>query len=96
MIKFERDAIKAISNQKKHGISFEEAKSVFYDDFAVQFYDETHSEAKEHRFLMLGVSSESRMLLICHCERDSDNTIRIISARKATKQEQRHYKGNMQ
>ena len=68
MIKFEWDATKAAANQKKHGISFGEAKSVFYDEFAVQFYDNAHSE-EEHRFLMLGFSCESRMLLVCHCER---------------------------
>ena len=94
MIKFEWDATKAAANQKKHGISFDEAKSVFYDEFAVQFYDDAHSEA-EHRFLMLGVSSLSRILLVCHCERESGNTIRIISARKATKNECKHYQGNM-
>jgi len=94
MIKFEWDTIKAASNQKKHDVSFDEAKSVFYDEFAVQFYDDAHSEA-EHRFLMLGVSSASRMLLVCHCERKSGNTIRIISARKATKNECKYYKSNM-
>ena len=93
MIKFEWDSTKAASNEKKHGISFEEAKSVFYDEFAVQFYDNAHS-GEEHRFLMLGFSCESRMLLVCHCERESGNTIRIISARKATKRESKHYKVN--
>ncbi len=93
MIKFEWDAIKATANQKKHGVSFEEAKSVFYDEFAVQFYDAQHSEA-EHRFLMLGFSCETRMLLVCHCERDAGKTIRIISARKATKNESVFYKGS--
>jgi uncharacterized DUF497 family protein len=67
MIKFEWDTKKSVANQKKHGISSEESKSVFYDEFAVQFYDEEHS-GKEHRFLMLGFSCESRMLLVCHCE----------------------------
>ena len=94
MIKFEWDTIKAASNMKKHGISFEEARSVFYDEFAVQFYDEAHS-GTEDRFLMLGLSSESRILLICHCERDSGYTIRIISARKATRSERQYYKGNI-
>ena len=93
MIKFEWNSTKAASNEKKHGISFEEAKSVFYDEFAVQFYDNAHS-GEEHRFLMLGFSCESRMLLVCHCERESGNTIRIISARKATKRESKHYKGS--
>ncbi len=94
MIKFEWDANKALTNQKKHGVSFEEAKSVFYDDFAVQFYDDENS-GEDHRFLMLGFSCESRMLLVCHCERESGNTIRIISSRKATKSECIHYKGNV-
>jgi len=94
MIKFEWDTNKALANQKKHGVSFEEAKTVFYDDFAVQFYDDEHS-GEEHRFLMLGFSCESRMLLVCHCERESGNTIRIISSRKATKSECSHYKGNV-
>ncbi len=93
MIKFEWDANKALTNQKKHGVSFEEAKSVFYDDFAVQFYDDENS-GEEHRFLMLGFSCESRMPLVCHCERESGNSIRIISSRKATKSECIHYKGN--
>ena len=94
MIKFEWDTNKALANQKKHGVSFEEAKSVFYDDFAVQFYDDEHS-GEEHRFLMLGFSCESRMPLVCHCERESGNSIRIISSRKATKSECIPYKGNV-
>jgi uncharacterized DUF497 family protein len=95
MIKFEWDAAKAASNVRKHGISFEEAKSVFYDEFAIQFYDSENSELEEDRFLMLGLSSESRVLLVCHCERDSDNTIRIISARKATNKERKFYEGDL-
>ncbi|WP_028487594.1 BrnT family toxin [Thiothrix lacustris] len=94
MMKFEWDTAKAASNQRKHGISFEEAKSVFFDEFAVQFYDEGHSDV-EDRFLMLGLSDESKILLVCHCERDSGTTIRIISARKATKNERQHYKGSV-
>ncbi len=85
MIKFEWDAKKAAANQKKQGISFEESKSVFYDD---------GYSGEEHCFLMLGFSCESRMLLVCDCERESGNTIRIISSRKATKSECNHYKGN--
>lgn len=94
MIQFEWDTTKAASNLKKHGISFDEAKSVFYDEFAVQFYDDGHSD-DEDRFLMLGFSCESKILLVCHCERDSGHTIRIISARKATTNERKHYKGNV-
>ena len=58
---------------------------------SIQFYDSENSELEEDRFLMLGFSSESRILLVCHCERDSGNTIRIISARKATKTERKFY-----
>jgi len=94
MIKFEWDVVKSASNKKKHGISFEEAKSVFYDEFAVQFYDSDSSIPSEDRFLMLGMSSEARVLIVCHCERNSGNTIRIISARKATKKECQFYKGD--
>jgi uncharacterized DUF497 family protein len=94
MIKFDWDPVKAIANIKNHGVSFEEAQFVFYDEFAVQFFDTEHSEAEdEDRFLMLGMSSEARLLLVCHCERDDGNTIRIISARKATKNERKHYGG---
>jgi uncharacterized DUF497 family protein len=92
MIKFEWDPAKAASNLKKHSVSFEEAQSVFYDELALQFFDAESSET-EDRFLMLGMSSEARVLLICHCERDSGHTIRIISARKATNSERKHYKG---
>lgn len=92
MLRFEWDPAKAAANLKKHGISFEEGRSVFFDELAVQFFDEKSSEA-EDRFLMLGLSSEARLLLVCHCERDSGNVIRIFSARKATKNEQKHYQG---
>ena len=92
MIKFEWDIVKAASNKKKHGVSFEEAQSVFYDEFAVQFLDEDNSVSEE-RFLMLGFSDEARLLIVCHCERDQGNIIRIISARKATKNESNYYQG---
>ncbi len=86
MIQFKWDPHKAATNLKNHQVSFEEAKSVFYDEFAVQFFDKDHSSA-EDRFLMLGLSSEARLLLVCHCEREQGGVIRIISARKATKRE---------
>lgn len=91
MIKFEWDAAKAATNKKKHGVSFEEAQSVFYDEFAVQFFDEDNS-VSEDRFLMLGLSDEGRLLMVCHCEHEG-NMIRIISARKATKNESHFYQG---
>lgn len=94
MIKFEWDTVKAVSNMKKHGVSFKEAQSVFYDEFAVQFFDEENSES-EDRFLMLGLSGEANLLIVCHCERDQGNVIRIISARKATKNESKYYQGAM-
>jgi uncharacterized DUF497 family protein len=92
MIEFEWDPEKALANEKKHGISFEEAQSVFYDDFARQFYDPESSES-EDRFLMLGMSNQARMLLVCHCERSDGGVIRIISARKATRDERTYYEG---
>jgi uncharacterized protein len=92
MIQFEWDTSKANANKKKHGISFEEAQSVFYDEFAVQFFDDAHAES-EDRFLMLGFSDVARSLIVCHCERDQGNTIRIISARRATKSEGSFYSG---
>jgi uncharacterized protein len=90
MIEFEWDETKSKANLRKHGISFEEAKTVFYDEFAVQFFDEEHSSDGE-RFLLLGMSSEARLLLVCHCERHAGNVIRIISARRATTRERGHY-----
>ena len=91
MMKFEWDAVKAASNKKKHGVSFEEAQSVFYDELAVQFFDEDNS-VSEDRFLMLDFSDEARLLMVCHREREG-NIIRIISARKATKNEGNFYQG---
>lgn len=92
MIKFEWDEAKSVANHKKHQITFEEAKSIFFDEFGVQFFDEDHS-AEEERFLMLGMSSGAKLLLVCHCERDQGAAIRIISARKATKRESAFYRG---
>ena len=92
MIKFEWDLPKAVANLKKHQVSFEEAKSVFYDEFAVQFFDAGHSP-DEDRFLLLGMSSGAKLLIVCHCEREHGEVIRIISARKATKRESAFYQG---
>lgn len=90
MISFEWDAAKAKANVRKHGVAFEEAQSVFYDEFAIQFFDEEHS-ASEERFLLLGMSTGARLLLVCHCEREAGDIIRIISARKATPRESAFY-----
>ncbi|WP_373091102.1 BrnT family toxin [Zhongshania sp.] len=95
MIKFEWDPEKARSNLRKHGVSFEEARSVFYDEFAIQF-DDTDESRQEKRFLMLGLSNDLRILMVCHCERRSGESIRIISARKATKKESKFYSGGAQ
>ena len=92
MIKFQQDPGKGIKNEEKHGVSFEEAKSVFYDEYAIQFFDEAHSD-HENRFLMLGLSNETRVLMVCHCERGEGEKIRIISAPKATANERKHYEG---
>ena len=82
---------KAAINHWKHGVSFEEVVSVFYDENAIEFFDTLNSEW-EDRFLLLGVSSQLRLLLVCHCHRDDDLTLRVISARKATKNEAKQYK----
>ncbi len=92
-IEFQWDDNKARINSEKHGITFREAKTVFYDEFADQFFDQKNSD-KEDRFLLLGRSIHSRILMVCHCYRESDEVIRIISARKATKSETRFYRGN--
>ena len=73
-------------------MSFEEAKTIFFDEFGVQFFDEEHS-SDEERFLMLGMSSGAKLLIVCHCEREHGEVIRIISARKATKRESAFYRG---
>jgi len=91
-MRFEWDPSKASANVRKHGVSFDEARSVFYDDFAVQFFDEDNS-VDEERFIMLGLSSEARLLIVCHCERSDGAVIRIISARKATRNEAAFYRG---
>jgi len=89
---FEWDNKKAEENKAKHGVTFEEAQSVFFDDKAIQFWDENHSD-REQRFLMLGLSNKLRLLLVVHCYRESNSKIRIISARKATKNEIKEYPG---
>ena len=87
---FEWDAAKAEANLRKHGVSFEEAQTVFYDEHALQL-DDPDEEVGEERFLMLGLSSSIRILTVCHCLRASGDEVRIISARKAIKPEQKQY-----
>ncbi len=87
---FDWNSDKAIENRDKHGVTFEEAASVFYDEDAVEFYDNEHSEW-EDRFLLLGLSSRFRLLMVCHCHRADDEVIRLISTRRATKNESKYY-----
>ena len=88
--RFEWEPRKANANLKKHGITFEEAKSVFYDDHAKLLDDPDHSD-EEKIFVLLGLSHTLRVLLVCHCYRSEGNIIRIISARKATTKESKDY-----
>ncbi|MDR1489443.1 MAG: BrnT family toxin [Desulfovibrio sp.] len=89
-MKFTWNQEKAIANRRKHGVAFEEARTVFEDRNALRIYDPDHSE-DEDRFLLLGLSSALRVLTVCHCYREDDGQIRIISARKATKNESETY-----
>ena len=88
--RFEWDRAKDLENQKKHGISFDEAKTVFFDESAIEFSDPDHSK-EEDRFILLGFSFKLRMLVVCYCYRENDTVIRIISARKATNKERLNY-----
>lgn len=92
-LRFEWDENKNVSNRKKHGISFDEAKTVFYDEDALLIDDPEHSE-EEERFIILGTSQKANLLVVCHCYRQSETVIRIISARKATKNESKYYYSN--
>lgn len=89
-IQFDWDESKSQTNKQKHGVSFEEAKTTFLDENAIRFFDPDNS-ADEDRFLMLGMSFQLRVLVVCHCFRADDNIIRIISARKADRKEQATY-----
>jgi len=90
MLRFDWDEKKNRSNQKKHGVSFEEAQTVFFDEGAIEFDDPDHSQ-QEARFIILGRSFRLRVLIVCHCFRASESIIRIITARKATKRERSYY-----
>lgn len=89
-LRFEWDPAKAAANVNKHGVAFEEARSVFADERAKIIADPQHSN-DEDRFVLLGLSAKLKMLVVCHCYRSTSNTIRIISARKATAIESRYY-----
>lgn len=90
MYLFDWDTNKDKINQEKHGISFDEASSVFFDERALLFDDPEHSNDEE-RFLLIGMSESANICIVCHCYRESDTVIRIISARKATKKEVDRY-----
>jgi uncharacterized DUF497 family protein len=88
---FEWDERKNSANRQKHGVSFEEARSAFLDENARVVPDSEHSE-EEDRFILLGLSTSLRVLVVCHCYREEESTVRIISARKADREEQRQYR----
>jgi uncharacterized DUF497 family protein len=93
-LQFEWDKSKSRLNLRKHGVSFEEAQSTFYDENALLIDDPDHSE-REERFVLLGISSAARTLVVSHCYRESGGTIRIISARKATRPERDQYSSRL-
>jgi len=84
------DDDKNIANKQKHGISFEEAQTIFFDENAIEFDDPDHS-INEERFILLGLNQNFKVLVVCYCYRKDDTEIRIITARKATKKEQKVY-----
>lgn len=92
-IEFEWDKRKASANLRKHGISFDEARTAFFDESAMLYHDPDHSD-QEDRFLLLGNSFKLNTVVVCHCFRESESKIRIISARKADKSEQTEYWNN--
>jgi len=87
---FEWSGRKASANRRKHGVSFDEAKSAFLDENARVIPDPEHSE-DEDRFILLGLSIQLRLLVVVHCYREVDDVIRIISARKADRSERKQY-----
>ena len=89
-LRFEWDAAKNADNKRRHGVSFEEARSVFYDERALLIED-PDQDGHEERFLLLGLSDALRTLLLCHCYRERESVIRIISARKAARSERAEY-----
>jgi uncharacterized DUF497 family protein len=92
-INFIWDEDKNQKNIKAHNVSFEEAKTVFYDPNAKIIYDPDHSK-EEDRFIILGLSKLLNLLIVCHCYKEKEEQIRIFSARKATKNEEKQYGGN--
>lgn len=89
-IGFAWDERKSRQNKQKHKVSFEEAQTVFLDEHAIRFFDPDHAD-DEDRFILLGLSHQLRVLVVCHCYRENETTIRIISARKADRHEAEEY-----
>lgn len=89
-LSFVWDGRKNLANRRKHGVSFEEARSAFLDENAKVYFDPDHSET-EDRFILMGLSLQLRVLVVCHCHRESESLVRIISARKADKREREAY-----
>ncbi len=83
---------KNLANRRKHGVSFEEAQTAFYDENAKVYFDPDHSK-DEDRFILLGMSYQLRVLVVCHCYREGESVVRIISARRANQREERDYWG---
>ncbi len=92
-LEFEWDKKKEKTNAKKHGVSFDEARTVFYDEQAILFYDPEHPD-EEDRFILLGTSFKLKTLVVCHCFREDETKIRIISARKTDSEEEQVYCSN--
>jgi uncharacterized DUF497 family protein len=91
-MRFAWDGARAESNRRKHGVSFEEAATVFADENGRLRHDPDHS-VNEDRFILLGFSAKLRLLTVCHAYRECDDVIRIISARRATPNERSQYGG---
>lgn len=89
-LRFVWDESKSRANWRKHGVSFDEAQSAFFDEGAWVFFDPDHSE-DEDRFLLLGLSAQLRVVLVCHCFRETNRVVRIISARRANRREEAAY-----
>jgi len=89
-LRFVWDDRKDLTNRRKHGVSFEEARTAFLDENAKVYFDPDHSRAEE-RFILLGMSLQLRILVVCHCYREGETVVRIISARRANKSEQKEY-----
>ena len=90
-LRIEWDAAKARANLRKHGITFDEAETAFSDDNALLLPDPDHSTLDEERLVLIGISIALRVLVVIHCERDNGDTIRLISARRATRSERAQY-----